>query len=85
MSHRAPRYIPRLAGHYAGTENVRHITIACADAERSGFGDSSSNTTLTSCTRFRPPLSVAINLALRVEVLSIYADSKERSQHPALR
>jgi undecaprenyl diphosphate synthase len=26
------RGLPRLAGHHAGTENVRRITIACADA-----------------------------------------------------
>jgi undecaprenyl diphosphate synthase len=26
------RRLPRLAGHHAGTENVRRITIACADA-----------------------------------------------------
>jgi undecaprenyl diphosphate synthase len=26
------RALPRLAGHHAGTENVRRITIACADA-----------------------------------------------------
>src|SRR5436189_696682 len=26
------RGMPRLAGHHAGTENVRRITIACADA-----------------------------------------------------
>jgi undecaprenyl diphosphate synthase len=26
------RNMPRLAGHHAGTENVRRITIACADA-----------------------------------------------------
>src|SRR4030081_4042892 len=26
------RGMPRLAGHHAGTENVRPITIACADA-----------------------------------------------------
>jgi undecaprenyl diphosphate synthase len=26
------RGLPRLAGHHAGTENVRPITIACADA-----------------------------------------------------
>jgi undecaprenyl diphosphate synthase len=26
------RSLPRLAGHHAGTENVRRITIACADA-----------------------------------------------------
>src|SRR3982074_2284792 len=26
------RGMPRLAGHHAGTENVRRITVACADA-----------------------------------------------------
>src|SRR5438046_5332444 len=26
------RGVPRLAGHHAGTENVRRITMACADA-----------------------------------------------------
>src|SRR5260370_36782529 len=26
------RGLPRLAGHHAGTENVRRITIACTDA-----------------------------------------------------
>src|ERR1700716_2983725 len=26
------RGLPRLAGHHAGTENVRRITVACADA-----------------------------------------------------
>src|SRR5919201_7130002 len=26
------RGLPRLAGHHAGTENVRRITMACADA-----------------------------------------------------
>src|ERR1700693_5384470 len=28
----ARRGLPRLAGHHAGTENVRRITIACSDA-----------------------------------------------------
>ena len=45
------RGLPRLAGHNAGTENVRRITIACADAG--------------------------------VEVLTIYAFSKENWRRPA--